>query len=197
MEEVIQHLGFFYGWVIVATAALGVLLGAFPISVATFRTFFPVYVKDFHLRRSAIGIALLLGRTRTGYFLDRYLAPRVASMVFASSAAGISLIRIGSGQRAVMLIGAFLVGLAFGAEADIIAYWVSCYFGLRSLGIVVVVAFGAFILAGGIGPFVMDLAFDHFASYAPSFAIALTQTLPGAVFLTRLGSYRFGANGDL
>ena len=53
------------------------------------------------------------------------------------------------------------------------------------------------ILAGGIGPLVMDLAFDHFASYAPSFAIALILTLLGAVFLTRLGPYRFGANGGL
>ena len=58
MEAVTQRSGFFYGWVIVATASLGLLLGAFPISVASFGTFFPAYVADFHVRRSAISLAL-------------------------------------------------------------------------------------------------------------------------------------------
>jgi hypothetical protein len=47
----------FYGWVIVATAAVGLLFGAFPISVASFGIFFPAYVTDFHARRSAISLA--------------------------------------------------------------------------------------------------------------------------------------------
>ena len=49
--------GVFYGWIIVATAAVGLLFGAFPISVASFGMFFPAYVADFHARRSAIALA--------------------------------------------------------------------------------------------------------------------------------------------
>jgi MFS family permease len=147
------------------------------------------------LATSILGVALLLGRTGTGYFLDRHFAPRVASLVFASAAVGILLIWLG-GPRPLLLLGGFLVGLAFGAEADIIAYLVGRYFGLRSLGVAVGFAFGAFVLAGGIGPLLMDFAFDRSGSYGVPLAAAFLLTSLAAVLLARLGPYRFGANGD-
>src|SRR5262249_42133455 len=57
---------------------------------------------------SVSGAALLAGRVATGYFLDRYSAPGVARVVFASAAVGIALlgIRIPGAEFA----GAFLVG---------------------------------------------------------------------------------------
>ncbi len=99
-------------------------------------------------------------------------------------------------QRPLLLVGGFLVGLAFGAEADIIAYLVGRYFGLRSLGVAVGFAFGAFVLAGGAGPLLMDLAFDRSGSYGVPLAAAFLLTSLAAALLTRLGPYRFGANGD-
>jgi MFS family permease len=148
------------------------------------------------LATSVLGLALLLGRAGTGYLLDRHFAPRVAAVIFASAGVGILLIWISS-QRPGFLTGAFLVGLAFGAEADIIAYLVSRYFGLRSLGITVGFAFGAFVLAGGFGPLLMDFAFDRFGSYTAPFALAFLLTLLAAGLFTRLGPYRFGVNGSL
>jgi predicted MFS family arabinose efflux permease len=147
------------------------------------------------LATSILGVALLLGRAGTGYFLDRHFAPRVASLVFASAAVGILLIWLG-GQRPGFLLGGFLVGLAFGAEADIIAYLVGRYFGLRSLGVAVGFTFGAFVLAGGTGPLLMDFAFDRWGSYSVPLAAAFLLTSLAAALLTRLGPYRFGANGD-
>jgi MFS family permease len=147
------------------------------------------------LATSVLGLALLLERAGTGYFLDRHFAPRVASLVFASAAVGILVIWLCS-QRPLLLVGGFLVGLAFGAEADIIAYLVARYFGLRSLGVAVGFAFGAFVLAGGAGPLLMDLAFDRSGSYGVPLAAAFLLTSLAAALLTRLGPYRFGANGD-
>ena len=57
MQDVRQSRRIFYGWIIVATAAVGLLLGAFPISVASFGMFFPAYMADFHAPRSAIALA--------------------------------------------------------------------------------------------------------------------------------------------
>jgi len=148
------------------------------------------------LATSVLGLALLLGRVGTGYLLDRHFAPRVASVIFASAGIGVLLIWISS-QRTWLLVGGFLVGLAFGAEGDIIAYLVSRYFGLRSFGITVGFAFGAFVLAGGTGPLLMDFAFDHFGSYTAPFSAAFLLTLLAAGLLTRLGPYRFGLNGKL
>ena len=147
------------------------------------------------LATSVLGLALLLGRAGTGYFLDRHFAPRVASLVFASAAVGILLLWLG-GQYALLLAGGFLVGLAFGAEGDIIAYLIGRYFGLRSFGVAVGFAFGAFVLAGGTGPLLMDFAFDRSGSYAAPLAAAFLLTSLSAALLTRLGPYRFGANGD-
>ena len=87
--------------------------------------------------------------------------------------------------------------LAFGAEGDIIAYLISRYFGLRSFGAAVGFAFGAFVLAGGTGPLLMDFAFDHSGSYTVPFAVAFLLTLLAGWLLTRLGPYRFGVNGKL
>ncbi|HXY04222.1 MAG TPA: MFS transporter [Terriglobales bacterium] len=148
------------------------------------------------LATSVLGLALLLGRAGTGYFLDRHFAPRVASVIFVSAGVGVLLIWISS-HRPALLIGAFLVGLAFGAEGDIIAYLVSRYFGLRSFGVAVGFAFGAFVLAGGTGPLLMDFAFDHSGSYTMPFAAAFLLSLLAGWLLTRLGPYRFGVNDKL
>ena len=48
----------FYGWVVVATSALGLLFGAFPIVVSSFAIFFPSYLREFHVSRAAISLAL-------------------------------------------------------------------------------------------------------------------------------------------
>jgi hypothetical protein len=39
---------FFYGWVVVAASALGLMLGAFPIGFASFSVFFRSYSREFH-----------------------------------------------------------------------------------------------------------------------------------------------------
>jgi MFS family permease len=52
----------------------------------------------------------------------------------------------------LVFAGAFLVGLALGAEVDLLTYLVSRYFGLRSFGKLYSFAFGAFVLAGALGP---------------------------------------------
>jgi hypothetical protein len=46
-----------YDWVVVATAALGLFLGVFPIFVSSFSVFFPAFVREFHAGRSAVALA--------------------------------------------------------------------------------------------------------------------------------------------
>jgi MFS family permease len=51
---------FFYGWLLVAIAAIGLLFGAFPIVVASFGVFFPSYIREFHAGRAAISLAFTI-----------------------------------------------------------------------------------------------------------------------------------------
>jgi MFS family permease len=91
-------------------------------------------------------------------------------------------------------VGAFLVGLGVGAEVDIIAYLMSRYFGLRSLGTAFGFAFGAFVLASGLGPLIMGLAFDRTGSYDAPLAGFFISTIVAAGLMASLGPYRFGVN---
>jgi MFS family permease len=141
---------------------------------------------------SVVGLALLVGRIGCGYFLDRYFGGRVALAVCGGAALGIALLWTGSAGR-LALVGAFLVGLAMGAEVDIIAFLMSRYFGLRSLGATVGFAFGAFVIAGGLGPLMMGVAFDRTGSYRMPLAGFCIAAIVAAVLVTRLGPYRFGA----
>lgn len=146
------------------------------------------------LAASTSGAALLAGRVATGYFLDRYSGPKVARVIFASAAAGIALLSVPA--SGAMFAGAFLVGLGLGAEADIIAYLLGRLFGLRSFGTAFGFAFGLFILAGGVGPLLMGVAFDRTGSYRIALVAFCMATALAAVLLGRLGPYRFEARGE-
>jgi MFS family permease len=139
---------------------------------------------------SVVGLALLAGRAGTGFFLDRYFGPHVAMFLFALAALGMGLLWTGAtGLPALM--GAFLVGLGLGAEVDIIAYLMGRYFGLRSLGTAFGFAFGAFVLASGLGPLMMGFAFDRTGSYRAPLAAFFFATMVAALLVGRLGPYRF------
>jgi len=142
------------------------------------------------LGSAVVGLAVMIGRIGSGYLQDRFFAPRVASGIFALAAIGMLILWTGRGAASA-LTAAFFVGLAMGAEIDIVAFLMSRYFGLRSLGTCVAVGFGGFILAGGIGVFLMGAGFDATGSYALPLAGFFTAMVLAAVLMTGLGPYRF------
>jgi len=139
---------------------------------------------------SIIGLAMLFGRTGCGYFLDRFFAPRVCTVLFAQSALGIALLASGASGLLGVLAG-FMVGLAFGAEVEVIAFLVSRYFGLRSFGVAYGAGFASFVLAGAFGTFVMGAGFDRTHSYTIPLGFFFVLMLVAAFLFTRLGAYRF------
>jgi cyanate permease len=132
----------------------------------------------------------MFGRVGSGYLQDRIFGPHVASAIFAIAAIGMLMLWTGRGAASA-LTAAFLVGLAMGAEIDIVAFLMSRYFGLRSLGTCVAVGFGGFILAGGIGVFLMGAGFDATGSYALPLAGFSIAMVVAALLMTGLGPYRF------
>jgi MFS family permease len=145
------------------------------------------------LASSVAGLALLVGRIGCGYCLDRYFGGSVTVAICGGAALGIGLLGSG-GSQGVALAGTFLVGLGMGAEVDIIAFLMSRYFGLRSLGATVGFAFGSFVIAGGLGPLVMGFGFDRTGSYRVPLAGFCLAALVAAALATRLGPYRFAVS---
>jgi len=144
------------------------------------------------LASSLLGIALLVGRVLSGYLLDHFFGPHIAVLLFSGVACGISLLWTGLGGGAAF-VAAFLVGLGMGAEADIIAYLTSRYFGLRSFGEIYGYTFATYTLAGALGPVLMGVGFDHWGSYRVPLLLFLVATLTATVLLTRLGPYEYRA----
>lgn len=144
------------------------------------------------LASSVLGAGMLLGRTCSGVLMDRFFAPYVAAITYAGAAAGIGLLRIADSHQ-LALAAALFIGIAFGAESDIVAYLITRYFGLRSFGAIYGVIFSGFVLAGAFGAFIMGVAFDARHSYALPLNLFCLASVIGAAFMTCLGPYRYKA----
>src|SRR5580765_274768 len=63
-----QRVRIFYGWWVVATAALGLCLGAAPIIVYSFAVFFKPLSQEYHAGRAAISFAFTLQNIAAALF---------------------------------------------------------------------------------------------------------------------------------
>jgi MFS family permease len=137
---------------------------------------------------SVLGAASLLGRIGTGWLLDRFFAPRVSFWLLAFSALGVSLL---SDARSLFVgsLGAALIGLGMGGEADIIPYLLSKYFGLRSFSTLYGFTWTAYAIAAALGPVLMGRAFDAAGSYNVFLTQLSVVTLVAAALMLLMPIY--------
>lgn len=122
------------------------------------------------LGASAFGIAQLVGRVATGFLLDRLSATVVAAGLWLLAALSFVLLWAGI-DGAPLLACAALVGLAFGGEGDVLAYFVSQLFGAGAFGRIYSVLLMINLLGGVVGPYVFGRAFDLTGSYTVILAV--------------------------
>ena len=135
------------------------------------------------------GLAVIAGRVIVGMLADRFWAPPIA-FAFLAPAAIASVLMV-SVPLNIPLATALCVilGLATGAEGDLLSYLVTRYFGIKSYGQIFSCIFVAFIAAIAITAPLSGWAFDFFNSYAPvMFGAAVGWIVCGLLFLT-LGPY--------
>ncbi|HEY7304440.1 MAG TPA: MFS transporter [Bryobacteraceae bacterium] len=142
------------------------------------------------LASSLFGGGVLIGRAASGYLLDRFFAPRVAAVIFGCAAAGVALLGTTTSQP-LAFIAALLIGLGWGTEGDVKAYLISRYFGLRSFGAIFGFTFAAFVLAGGLGAYLMGAVFDAKRSYGFGLTLACIGVSLSAALIMLLGPYRY------
>ena len=113
---------------------------------------------------SAMGGASLVGRLLTGWLLDRFFAARVSFGLLTAAALG-TFVLSGAQTLAAGVLGAALIGIGMGGEADVTPYLLSRYFGLRSFSVLYGLTWTFYAVAGAIGPVLMGKAFDMTGSY--------------------------------
>ena len=144
---------------------------------------------------SLLGVAVIIGRLGSGYLLDHLFAPRVAILFYSATALGIAMLCIGM-RGNLALTAAFFAGLGLGAEVETVGYMISRYFGLASFATAYGVAFGAFMISGSAGVFLMGAGYDRFHSYTFPLAGLCLAMLLALILLTRLGQYRYGVDTE-
>jgi MFS family permease len=136
-----------------------------------------------------IGMFVIAGRLVTGYLIDRYWAPGVALVLLNLPALACLLLLGDMGGVPGALMAAACIGLAAGAEFDLMAYLVSRYFGQRRYGITYSCLYAAFKIAAGAATPLFGLSFDTTGSYAIVLYGAIAGFLSASLLLLSLGRY--------
>lgn len=144
---------------------------------------------------SVFAIAVIIGRVLAGIALDRFEAEIVGAVGLSLPAYGMLILASPLDQPFSLAASIFLIGLAFGAEGDVIAYLVVKHFGIRIYSTVIGLTFAAiggaatlgavalsqsislsggydaFLVLGGIGVFLGSLLFLALRRHQPALAL--------------------------
>jgi predicted MFS family arabinose efflux permease len=136
-----------------------------------------------------IGVSVILGRLLAGFLIDRFWAPLVTLPMLALPALACFLLAQPEVPAFAAILSAMLIGLAAGAETDLVAYLTARYFGLANYGRLYGLQYSVFGFASGISPFLFGKVFDVTGSYQPILYAAAVLFVLGAVALLALGRY--------
>lgn len=136
---------------------------------------------------AATAASAVAGRLVTGWLIDRYSAGRVGAAMMVLAAIGAYLLSAPS-SLAPALVGAMLVGFGTGAEADVVPYLLSRYYGLRSFSTLYGLAWMAGGIGGAVGPILAGRTFDVEGSYTSALSRLVVVALATAVILYFLPS---------
>lgn len=136
-----------------------------------------------------IGISVIVGRLVVGLLVDRFWAPGVAAIFLCAPAIAALVLAGDSLPPSLIVVSAAIIGLAAGAELDLLAYLASRYFGLRHYGALYGSLYVFFALGAGLAPATFGFVFDLNASYSPILKIVAIMSVSGGLMMLTLGAY--------
>jgi len=135
------------------------------------------------LALSIRGGAGIIGRLGIGFAIDRVSPERIQSLVLALAAAG-TLILAFAGSGWAALLGAAVLGVGLGSEADVEPYLLARYFGRRHFSVLYGLTWTAYAIGGATGPLWIGHLYDRAEAYLPRFIVYLAAVAFGAVILS-------------
>ncbi len=135
------------------------------------------------LTLSVRGGAGILGRLGIGFAIDRVSPERIQTLVLALAATG-TLILAFAGTGWVALLGAAILGVGLGSEADVGPYLLARYFGRRHFSVLYGLTWTAYAIGGATGPLWIGHLYDLVGAYLPRFIVYLAAVAFGAVILS-------------
>ncbi|MDX2222574.1 MAG: MFS transporter, partial [Rhodospirillaceae bacterium] len=136
-----------------------------------------------------VGVSVIVGRIVAGYLIDIVWAPAVAFVFLAAPAVSCIVLTGDALTPTLLWIAVPLIGLAAGAELDLLAFLTARYFGIRNYGVLYGAQYGFFSVGSGFAPAIFGAVFDITGSYATILYISAGCFLVGAALILTLGKY--------
>ena len=136
-----------------------------------------------------IALAVFLGSMFSGYLTDRIWAPLIGFAFTVGPVFGCLFLLWGPADALTTATAIFFIGLAYGAEMQLICYLVARYFGTRHYATLFGLTVLTSTIATGICQTLYGLCFDYFGSYGPAlWGSAILFAIAAPCYLT-LGPY--------
>jgi sugar phosphate permease len=139
---------------------------------------------------SSVGVGSLIARLVVGYTMDRIFAPYVTAGVFALAMLGMGLMTTANSIVAMTVAGV-MIGVAAGAEGDILTFLVSRYFPITDFGSVTGAVWVSWAWGGALGTYLLGLSFDQTHSYNTAIVAFIAALGAGAIAILKIGPYAF------
>ncbi|HWE74252.1 MAG TPA: MFS transporter [Stellaceae bacterium] len=136
------------------------------------------------------GFAAMFARVIIGWCLDFVNGPIFSSIVMFLPVVGVGLLWSHAGAPAPFF-AAICVGLAIGAEVDMLGFFTSRYFGRHAFGTLYGLIFAAFTIGIGLGPAILGFGYDATHSYDQVLGIYFGLLILAALLFLPLGTYRY------
>ena len=172
-----------FAFLLLAFAIGGVMLPLVPILRAR-----GVTPEEAAVVQGALGLALIVGRAFAGFLMDRIFVPYVAAAILAFPILGVALLALGATGSAAV-VAAVCLGLAAGAELDVIAVLISRYFGTRAYSENYGWQYAAWTLGSGTAPILTNFVFDRTGTHTTILWVYFALFVASALLVLRLGPY--------
>ena len=139
---------------------------------------------------SVFAIGVIFGRIIAGLALDKWPTHIVAAIGLGLPCIGSYVLATDTTDLYVLGFAIVLIGLSFGAEADVLAYVTAEYFPMQIYSSVMGLLTTSIGLAIGLGSGLLSLMLSLYDSFTGFLLLAGTLVLVGGLNLLRLGSFK-------
>ena len=175
---------------------LGVVLFVTVIVLAGLLSNFERIMSEKGFERSSIatiaavmGLTVIVGRILAGVLVDRFWAPGVAACFFVLPTAGLLILLNVDMTLATGALVGILIGLAAGAELDLLAFLTSKYFGPANYPAIFGVIIAFFTVGAGLAPPLFGAVAQAFDGYTVMLTTSVGLLLVSIALFLALGKY--------
>jgi predicted MFS family arabinose efflux permease len=132
---------------------------------------------------SVRGGAGIVGRLGVGLLVDRFSPQRIQTVILLLAAVG-TLVLAFAESAGVALVGAAVLGVGLGSEADVLPYLLARYFGRRHFSVLYGLTWTAYAIGGATGPMFIGRLYDRAGGYHSIFIVYLAAVAFAAVVVS-------------